>query len=134
MANLQATAEVTPQLNQPKYFILSTSKISPAPIRHRGLLYLPVFSLLTISTMPNAETASATICSTSSGLIATPRPDNRPIKPRHVEGWLSFKSSISFSIFIPFIKKALIGRVNKSSLFLAGLFHRNKAECRFPCG
>lgn len=90
------------------FFILSTSKISPVPIRHRGLLYLPVFSLRTISTMPNAETASATICSTNSGLIATPRPDNRPIKPRHVDGWLSFKSSISLSIFIPFIKKSSI--------------------------
>ena len=45
---------------------------------------LVFFSLLTISTMPNAETAKATMCSANSGLIATPRPDKRPIKPRHV--------------------------------------------------
>ena len=101
----------------------------------QGIVFIYLFfPLLTISTMPNAETASATICSTNSGLIATPRPDNRPIKPRHVDGWLSFKSSISLSIFIPFIKKALFGRVNKQAQFLVGLFRQNMAEYHFPYG
>ena len=55
--------------------------------------------------MPKADTANATSCSMSSGLITMPKPDKMPISPHQAEGWFNLRFSMNLSVFFLFLLK-----------------------------